>query len=118
MRILVDENIPTTTVVELREQGYDVLDIRGTNDQGIDDQELWQKAVHEKRMLITTDKGFAEHREEQHHGLLIIRLKQPSRIKIHQRIFQALRHYRVDQWPGLMVVMRDSFQSTWKSHNK
>ena len=47
MKILVDENIPATTVTELREQGHDVLDIRGTSDQGMADQELWQKAVQE-----------------------------------------------------------------------
>ena len=118
MRILVDENIPVTTVTELREQGNDVLDIRGTIEQGMADQELWQKAVQEQRLLITTDKGFAEHREERHYGLLIIRLKQPSRIKIHQRVLQALRRYAANQWPGLMVVMRDSFHSSWKSHHK
>lgn len=118
MKILVDENIPATTVTDLREQGHDILDIRGTSDQGMSDQELWQKAVREKRLLITTDKGFVEHRDDRHYGLLIIRLKQPSRVKIHQRVFQALKHYPANQWPGLMVVMRDTFQSTWKSHLK
>lgn len=118
MKILVDENIPATTVTALREQGYDVLDIRGTDDQGMPDQELWQKAVQQKRLLITTDKGFAEHRDERHYGILIIRLKQPSRVKIHQRVLQALKRYAVNQWPGLMVVMRDTFQSTWRSHHK
>lgn len=118
MKILVDENIPATTVTELREQGHDVIDIRGTSEQGMADQQLWQKAVQEQRLMITTDKGFAEHREEPHHGLLIIRLKQPSRGKIHQRVLQALRRHSSDQWPGLMVVMRDSFQSTWRSRHK
>jgi len=118
MNILVDENIPTTAVSELREQGHDVLDIRGTGDQGMPDQELWQKTVAQKRLLITTDKGFSEHREDRHYGILIIRLKQPSRVKIHQCVLQALKRYAPDQWPGLMVVMRDTFQSNWKSHNK
>jgi predicted nuclease of predicted toxin-antitoxin system len=118
MKILVDENIPAVTVTELREQGYDVLDIRGTGEQGMDDQHLWEKATQEQRLLVTTDKGFAEHREELHYGLLIIRLKQPSRDKIHQRVLQALQRYAADQWPGLMIVMRDSFQSSWKPHSK
>jgi len=116
MNILVDENIPMSTVAELREQGHDVLDIRGTKDQGINDQELWQKAIQGKRLLITTDKGFAEHRDERHYGLLVIRLKQPSRSKIHQRVLQALRRH--SHWTDLMVVVRDTFQSAWKSHYK
>ena len=117
MKVLVDENIPKATVVELREQGHDVIDIRGTEDQGLTDKALWQKAIKEERLLITTDKGFAEHRGERHYGLLIIRLKQPTRIKIHQRVLQALKHYTVTEWPGLMVVMRDTFQSSWKSQS-
>jgi predicted nuclease of predicted toxin-antitoxin system len=82
------------------------------------DKQLWQKAVKQERLLITTDKGFAENRDERHYGILIIRLKQPSRIKIHQRVLQALKRHAANQWPGLMVVMRDTFQSTWKSHHK
>lgn len=41
MKIFVDENIPLKTVKELVLQGYDVVDIRGTEDQGITDEVLW-----------------------------------------------------------------------------
>jgi hypothetical protein len=34
MKILVDENIPGVTVAALRGAGHDVLDIRGTPDEG------------------------------------------------------------------------------------
>jgi predicted nuclease of predicted toxin-antitoxin system len=118
MKIFVDENIPLMTVKELVLQGYNVIDIRGTDDQGITDEVLWQKTQELQCLLITTDKGFTIHRDEPHHGILIIRLKQPSRQKIHQRVLQALKRYTPKQWPGLMVVMRDAVQSTWKSHYK
>jgi len=115
MKIFVDENIPSMTVRELRSKGFDVADIRGTRNQGITDEELWQSVQKQKRLLITTDKGFSNQRNELHHGILIIRLKQPTRTKIHQRIMQAIKRYSADEWPGLMVVMRDSVQSSWKS---
>ncbi|MBU1194547.1 MAG: DUF5615 family PIN-like protein [Proteobacteria bacterium] len=118
MKIFVDENIPLATVKELVLQGHDVVDIRGTDDQGITDEKLWQKTQELRCLLITTDKGFAAHREDPHHGILIIRLKQPSRQKIHQRVFQALKRHTPEQWPGLMVVMRDAVQSSWKAHYK
>ena len=117
MKIFVDENIPLMTVKELREQGDEVIDIRGTKDQGISDDMLWQKVRKEKCLLITTDKGFSCYRDQPHHGILIIRLKQPTRLKIHQSVMQALRRYSEGKWPGLMVVMRDAVQSTWKSHS-
>ena len=62
MKILVDENIPRMTVNRLRELGHDVRDIRGSSDQGMADAALWDIAVRESRLLITTDKGFTEYR--------------------------------------------------------
>lgn len=61
MKICVDENIPLVTVLELRKLGHDVLDIRGSDEQGISDLKLWEKVRREKRLLITTDKGFTSH---------------------------------------------------------
>ena len=58
MKVLVDENIPLITVEELRLKGFDVTDIRGSDEQGITDEEvLWQKAQQEKRIFITTEKA-------------------------------------------------------------
>ena len=118
MKVLVDENIPLITVEELRLKGFDVIDIRGSTEQGISDEVLWQKAQQEKRILITTDKGFSIYRDEAHHGILIVRLKQPTRLKIHQRVMQAITKYSEQQWSGLMVVMRDVVQSSWTSRQK
>ena len=115
MKILVDENVPLMSVKELKSKGYDVRDIRGTDNQGISDSALWQIAQQEKRLLITTDKGFAIHRDEAHHGILIIRVKQPSRLKIHQRVMQAINRYHMDGWRGRTVIIRDIVQSSWIS---
>lgn len=117
MNILVDENVPLMTVEELRKEGFEVTDIRGTEAQGITDDALWQRAQEGKCLLITTDKGFSQYREEPHHGILIIRLKQPTRLKIHESILRALKRYSEAEWPGLLVVNRDRVQSRWKSHN-
>ncbi len=118
MKVLVDENIPLITVEELRLKGFDVTDIRGSAEQGITDEVLWQKAQQKKRLFITTDKGFSIHRDEAHHGILTVRLKQPTRLKIYQRVMQAITKYSEQQWHGLMAVMRDVVQSFWKSRQK
>ena len=115
MKIFVDENIPLMTIRELSEKGFEVIDIRGTSDQGMTDEELWLKAQKEQCLLITTDKGFSYYRDEEHYGILIIRLKKPTRLKIHQRVIRAITKYSEKEWPGLMVVMRDIVQSSWKS---
>lgn len=115
MRILVDENIPIITVRELRALGHDVLDIRGTERQGMFDDELWPLAQRERRTLVTTDKGFSEHRDQQHYGILIVRLRQPNEQRIHARIMTAFRQFTEPDWPGLLVVMRDTVQSVHKA---
>ncbi|MBI3650045.1 MAG: DUF5615 family PIN-like protein [Acidobacteria bacterium] len=115
MKIFVDENIPNRTVAELQTLGHDVLDIRGTDEQGMDDELLWQKAQAEQRMVITTDKGFIHRRDESHFGILIIRLRQPNEQKIHARVMQAIKQFSEHEWQGLTVAMRDAVQSTWTS---
>ena len=115
MKILVDENIPLMTVQALREIDHEVLDIRGTSDEGALDETLWEISQREGQLLITTDKGFTKHREELHHGILIVRLRQPNRHRIHQRVIQAMKRFTEREWPGLLVVMRDKVQSVWRA---
>ncbi|MBM3225885.1 MAG: hypothetical protein FJZ47_19105 [Candidatus Tectomicrobia bacterium] len=114
MRILVDEHIPLMTVRALRLLQHDVRDIRGTPDEGMHDEALWVLAQREARLLITTDKGFAQYRRVSHHGVLILRLRRPNRHAIHVRIMHAVMQFPVEEWPGLLVVMRDVAQSAWR----
>jgi len=115
MRIFVDENIPAMTVEALREAGHDVIDIRGTLDEGMADDALWERIQQAQRLLITTAKGFASHRDLPHCGILIVRLRKPNRRRIHGRVMQAMGQFKAKQWPGLLVVMRDTVRSTWEA---
>jgi predicted nuclease of predicted toxin-antitoxin system len=54
MKVLVDENIPLITVEELCLKGFDVSDIRGSAEQGMTDDVLWQKAQQEKRIFYSS----------------------------------------------------------------
>jgi predicted nuclease of predicted toxin-antitoxin system len=116
MKILVDENVPLMTVQALRGAGHDVRDIRDTALQGSIDDDLWRITQSDERLLITTDKGFAQHREENHRGLPIVRLRQPNRNKIHQRVLQTMTRFSDRAWIGLTVVVRDASQSVWQAN--
>ena len=111
MKILVDENIPRMTVDALRALGHDVKDVRGGSGQGAADSELWALAIAESRVLITTDKGFTEYRSATHHGILIVRLRQPNRQKIHHAIMPIVARFTALEWPNLLVVVRDTTMS-------
>src|SRR3972149_8949243 len=45
MKIFVDENIPAMTVLELRNAGHDVADIRGTENEGMNDESVQRERV-------------------------------------------------------------------------
>ena len=107
MKILVDENVPKMTVLELKHRGHDVLDLRGTSKEGLLDSEVWEIARKESRLLITTDKGLGQHRQSEHPVVLMIRLRQPNRRRIHKRIIQAIDRFPEADWAGKIVVMRD-----------
>jgi uncharacterized protein with PIN domain len=102
----------------LRLLGHDVMDIRGTKSEGISDEELWDIVLKKKRLLITTDKGFLQNRYEKHYGILIVRLKQPNRLKIHQKVLKGMSLFKEKEWPLRTVVIKDFFYSTWERKNK
>jgi predicted nuclease of predicted toxin-antitoxin system len=87
------------------------MDIRGTSRSGLADPDLWELAMSQGRLLITTDKGFTQYRAASHNGILIVRLRQPNRHKIHQAVMQAIDSFAQAEWPGLLVVVRDRTMS-------
>jgi len=115
MKIFIDENIPLVTVRELRGLGHDVKDIRGTENEGMTDEDIWEMLRRDKRLLVSTDKGFIQKRHEKHGGILIVRLKQPNRLKIHKKVMKAMSLFKENDWQGLTVAMQDTFHSVWKA---
>jgi hypothetical protein len=77
----------------------------------MDDEFLWARSQSEERLLVTTDKGFTKYRDTAHFGLLIVRLRQPKRSKIHKRVMEAISQFGEDQWKGSLVVVRDGVKS-------
>ncbi len=114
MQILADENIPRMTVGAMVASGHDVRDIRGTADEGLPDDLLWELARSERRILITTDKGFLSRRTQWHYGLLVVALRQPNRMRIHTRITEVMGYFSEVEWPGMSVVIKDSVQTVWR----
>ena len=107
MQILVDENIPRSTVVRLRELGHDVLDIRGTPREGMKDELLWELAQKEKRLLISTDRRFLRYWNVSHNGALVVLLSQAKLQAIHAKIMLTLDQFTPEEWRELLVVVQN-----------
>lgn len=59
MIFLANENFPYPSIRLLRQNGFEVLSI-GENFGGIPDKQVLQKAVLEKRIILTFDKDYGE----------------------------------------------------------
>ena len=77
MRFLLDECVGPVVARWLQNLNHDVISIYDTN-PGIADQQVLQKAVQEKRILITNDKDFGDmviRKKKKHCGIILLRLE-------------------------------------------
>ena len=114
MKFLVDENIPISCSLLLTKSAHEVIDIRGTDKEGLSDSDIFQLAQNYKAIFITCDKDFFHTIPFQfkiHHGIIVIALNQsgfhhvfPDLCVFFQRIIQQGIHgkYRqLDAYPML-----------------
>jgi predicted nuclease of predicted toxin-antitoxin system len=77
VRFKIDEDLPNSVAVLLREAGYEeVATVKGQGMGGWKDPALWVAIQEEGRFLITADKGFADlraHPPGSHAGVLLLR---------------------------------------------
>jgi predicted nuclease of predicted toxin-antitoxin system len=107
MRIKLDENLPLRLASSLKNLNHDVHTADGEGLTGHADREIWQAAQREARFLITQDLDFSDSREftpGSHHGILLIRLRSPTRRDLIVRVAELFQNENVDDWAGSFVV--------------
>lgn len=107
MKIKLDENLPHRLAPLLNELGHDVDTVRDEKLAGQDDGIVWEGAQADGRFLITQDLDFSDARKYvpgKHHGLLLVRLPQPGRAALFERVGTLFRTEDVESWSGCMVT--------------
>jgi predicted nuclease of predicted toxin-antitoxin system len=107
MRIKLDENLPTRLVSVLADLGHDVDTVPTERIAGEDDAVVWQAAQAGHRFLVTQDLDFSDIRKYTpgtHHGLLLVRLPQPGRTALFERIAALFQIENVESWDGCLVI--------------
>ena len=109
MKAKLDENLPLQIASRLRTFGHDVHTMpEGLS--GCNDADLWRAAQREERVLITQDLDFSDARRfapGTHHGVILIRLRSPSRLKLVERVDEIFRDEAIGAWSGCFVVVTD-----------
>ncbi|MBZ5694480.1 MAG: DUF5615 family PIN-like protein [Acidobacteriia bacterium] len=107
MKIKLDENLPLQTATMLAALGHDVQTVREEGLTGSTDRAVWEMAQREERFLITQDLDFSDRRRfapGTHHGILLIRLRSPSRHALIERVGGLFRTEDTVGWGGCFVV--------------
>src|SRR6266699_2977721 len=110
MKIKLDENLPRQLVSRLTSFGHDVQTPHQEGLAGADDSTLWEAAQREGCFLITQDLDFSDARRFSpgtHSGILLVRLREPSRGSLTARVEALFRGEDVESWTGCFVVATD-----------
>ena len=111
MKFLVDENIPKASSSLLRESKHEVIDVRGTDKEGLSDSEIFQLAQNLKAIFITSDKDFFHtipFQYQSHHGIIVIALNQPNRTNITQKLKWVLDNIDLDTIKNKVILLKDN----------
>jgi predicted nuclease of predicted toxin-antitoxin system len=95
IRFITDEDVPRSTARVLRDAGFDALDVRDVGLRGKSDQEVFEYAQSEKRLLITCDLGFSNilnFPPAKNHGILVARIPDSESIeRFNHEILRAVQ---------------------------
>jgi predicted nuclease of predicted toxin-antitoxin system len=111
MRFFLDENFPKAVRALLAREGHDSIDIRGTEKEGADDNELFLMAQTSRAVFLTTDKDFfhtVRHLYPAHRGVVAIALHQPNRERILTKLSWLLATFKAEQIEGRAFLLRDA----------
>jgi predicted nuclease of predicted toxin-antitoxin system len=115
MRFFLDENFPKSAVEMLLGMGHEVLDLRGSGREGLPDQEIFAEAQHHRAVFLTNDRDFFHtipHLHEQHAGIVVIALRQPTREAILEKLSWILGHLHARDFDSRSIQLRDK---TWNA---
>ena len=107
MRIKLDENLPASLAVALSLRGHDADTVPDEGIAGRDDGVVWRTAQAAERFLITQDLDFSDirrYRPGTHHGLLLVRLQNPSAAALRRHVGALFETEDARDWSGCFVV--------------
>lgn len=108
MKLKLDENLPVELTQRL--SGHDTDTVAAEALTWREDRRVFAAAVCEDRPLITQDLDFSDVRHFRpgtHPGIILIRLRDPSRRRLLERITQVFATQDIERWAGCFVVVSD-----------
>lgn len=120
MNILANENLYDPIVHFLIREGHDVLDTKRTALAGAPDEEVFQRAIRDQRVIVTMDKDFTRMLRfppDRCGGIIVVklyRLKVDDATALFARQFRALGEQAIRG--KLIILTRDAVRIRTPRH--
>ena len=111
MKIKLDENLPARLATALSQLGHEVDTVPSEGLAGQEDATIWKTTQATGCFFITQDLDFSDlraFRPGNHPGILLLRLVQPGRNAIFERLLSLFRNETVTDWVGCFVIASDT----------
>lgn len=111
MKLKLDENLPASLAGILTQLGHLTDTVPDENLAGSDDPRVWEAAQEAGRFLITQDLDFSDIRRfvpGTHYGILLVRLREPGREALIDRVKHLFETENVEAWHACFVVVTEN----------
>jgi predicted nuclease of predicted toxin-antitoxin system len=109
-KLLTDENVSPRVVSFLRENGFDVFDVKESGMNGYSDHIILERALSEHRFVVTHDADFgtlAINSEQPCYGILYLRLMKQTALNV-IAVLNTLISMNPELSSGSLVVIEEN----------
>jgi predicted nuclease of predicted toxin-antitoxin system len=111
MKFFLDENFPKAASKLLEQRGHQVIDIRGTENEGISDHEILEFSRKESAIFLTCDRDFFHTihlTHKPHAGIIVITLRRPNAKSILEKLTWVVDNQSKFQFQNKCILLSDS----------
>jgi len=110
LKLYLDQMFQVDVAQALRDQGYDVLRASETGQARADDHLILEKAISEKRILITLDEHFGDWVVlplSSHPGVIRIKVNPTTSKKVIELLSHFLQNHAAEQFKNHLVILSE-----------
>jgi len=108
-KFVIDEDMPRSTGRILKQQGYDVRDIRDYGFRGAEDEEIYEFAQREKAVILTGDRGFGNILRfplGKHFGIVVAHFpNEMPPMEINHHLIERFEDLSEDDFKGNLIII-------------
>lgn len=109
LKFVIDEDMPRSTGKILKQQGYDVRDVRDYGLRWVEDEEIYEFAQREQAVVLTGDRGFGNILRfplGKHFGIVIAHFpNEMPTLEINHYLIERLGDLSEDDFRGNLIII-------------